>query len=323
MKTPKQFTTALFTLLTLVLILGLVGSARSVDPAPAQTWLLLHGIWPGSGWNWQKTAYWLKQSEQTGKVFIPTLNGRAGLYKWADNITIYAESQKLLTQETQIHLVSHSFGAAATLFLLRTVYELTQGDLSVLIAKLDCNRYWGNALSVCKELMNGWEGLLSDEKARARWIATAQKIKTVTLYHPALQGACGACVDVLGVAGRTSGALCLLEKIAAWLWYPIEHLTWDGEKRILNLYGAMTWSVSLCGFTSNDIALNLQQQKLYGERLKNLSSECLNSSYTEIDAGAYSHISFIHRWNVAKELVERILQWQRTPIGANCPKEPK
>ncbi len=301
--------------LVFVLLIVIVSSPSFVQAAP--TWILLHGIWPGSGWDWQKTAYWLKQSESTAHVLIPTLNGRAGLYRWADNLTRYIESQKLLEQETQINIVAHSFGGTATLFLLRTAYELARGDLPLLIEKLDCTSYWGNTLAVCKEMLNGWKLLLANGKERMRWMAAAQKIETVTLYHPALQGACGACVDVMGFAGRTSGALCLLEKISTWLWSPIERLTWKGEKRILNLYGAMSWSISLCGFTSNDIALSINQQKIQNENLKNCSP-----NYLEIDAGSNSHVGFIHRWNIAKDLVERIRQWQVTPTEFNsCSKE--
>ncbi|MBI1744260.1 hypothetical protein HYR54_14500 [Candidatus Acetothermia bacterium] len=291
-------------LATVFVSLGVVSVAA--QSAPSQTWLLLvHGIWPGSGWDWQKTAYWLKQAEPNSKILVPTLDGRAGLYKWADNLTHYVQSQSLLDPPSQINILAHSFGASATLFLLRTAYELERGDLPALLEKLDCSGYWGNALFACKEMRDGWKRLLTSETERARWIAMAQKIQSVTLYHPALQGACGACADVLGLAGHTSGGLCLLERIASWLWAPLDRITWNGEKRILNLYGGMAWSFSLCGITANDVALSIQQQKMQSPEVH----DSCGKGYQELDAGSYSHVSFIYRWNVARDLVERVRNW--------------
>jgi pimeloyl-ACP methyl ester carboxylesterase len=276
-----------------------------VRATPNESWLLLHGIWPGSGWDWQKTLYWLKQREPNASIFLPTLNGRAGLFQWAENIVQFVESQGLLEQETRLHIIAHSFGGTATLFLLRTAYELGNGDLSRLIEKLDCSKYWGNALKVCQELLEGWRRLLFNEGESDRWRRTAHRIESVALYHPALRGACGACMDIWGFGGRTTGAMCLLEEIASWLWEPIDKLTWAGQKRILNLYGALNWGLSLCGLTQHDIALSLDQQQL---RSKDQKPACAEN-YREIHAGAHSHMSFIYRWNVAKDLVERVRVW--------------
>ncbi len=275
-----------------LLLLTLWGSlAVAAKPALSESkavWLLLHGIWPGSGRDWRYVAPMLE--EKGAAVLRPTLPSRAGLFAWAENIVGYLEAAP-----TKLYIVAHSFSGAATLFLLRTAYELQHGRLETLSERLACESFTGRAARACQQLQAGWQQLLIDTERAARWVRAVQKIERLFLYHPALRGACGACWDIWGIGGGdTTASLCLLAEIADALFSPLERVTWDGAIAVINLYGGSAWMLSLCGVQSNDFALRLAQQRLGAE----------HSNYREVFVGTHTHFAFTLRRSVAQKLVE-------------------
>lgn len=258
-------------------------------------WVLLHGIWPGSGRDWRYVASVLSKQGQT--VLRPTLPGRAGLFPWANNIVQFFEEQGLLDRaDKSVRVVAHSFAGAAVLFLLRTAYELNSNTLADLQTRLDCAQFLGRAAQACREIEDGWSALLADSSEAQRWMTTAQKIERVFLYHPALQGACGTCLDFLGFGGGTTASLCLLSELGSFFFSPIAQVTWAGTIPIVNLYGGMDWMLSLCGLRENDFALSRSQQLL---RLPD-ESGC----YREIFSGSHMHFAFAVRRSVGRELAQ-------------------
>ncbi|MCS6936917.1 MAG: hypothetical protein NZ610_05800 [Candidatus Bipolaricaulota bacterium] len=280
------------------LSLALLGGLTVPKPALAEPaalalskthWVLLHGVWPGSSRDWRLVAPLLQ--EQGATVWRPTLPGRVGLFPWADNIAHYVVENA----PSNLYVIAHSFSGAATLLLLRTAYELQHGDLEALIAHLDCDAFTGRAAYACRQLREGWQQLVADRARAARWIQAAQKIKHLFLYHPALRGACGACWDRWGLwGGDATASLCLLAKIADWLFTPLERVTWRGAIAITNLYGGSEWMLSLCGLHQNDLVLGLEQQRLFVE----------GHGYREVLVGNQLHFSFAMRRSAAQRLIE-------------------
>lgn len=279
-----------------LLSLALLGGLAITKPALADSvssslpnthWLLLHGIWPGSGRDWRFVAPLLQ--EQGALVLRPSLPARAGLFQWAENIADYLESAP-----SGLYVIAHSFSGAAMLTLLRTAYELQHGDLKELIFKLDCGSFTGRAAYACRQLREGWQQLVSNRDRAAAWVKAAQKIEHLVLYHPALRGACGVCWDRWGLGGDTTASLCLLAEIADWLFTPIERVTWNGAIAVTNLYGGSEWMLSLCGLQHNDFALRLEQQRL--------SLEGYN--YREIFMEGQLHFAFALRRSAARRLIE-------------------
>lgn len=261
-------------------------------PSPKALWLLLHGIWPGAGRDWRLVAPLLQERGAT--VWQPNLPARAGLFAWAENIVGHLEAAP-----TKLYVVAHSFSGAATLFLLRTAYELQHGRLETLIERLACESFTGRAAYACRQIQEGWQQLLADSERAAHWIGAAKKIGRVFLYHPALRGACGACWDIWGIGGGdTTASLCLLEIVADRLFSPIERVTWDGAIAVINLYGGSAWMISLCGVQSNDFALQLAQQRL--------GAAYQHSNYREVFVGTHMHFAFALRRSVAQRLVEQL-----------------
>ncbi|MCI2430460.1 hypothetical protein LM602_08045 [Candidatus Acetothermia bacterium] len=275
-------------------LLGSLAVAKPVlaeSTSPSRThWLLLHGIWPGSGRDWRFVAPLLR--EQGAMVLRPSLPARAGLFAWAEAIVGYLERVP-----SELYVVAHSFSGAATLFMLRTAYELQHGNLKTLIARLDCASFTGRAAYACRQLSEGWQQLLSETERATRWIGAAKKIERVFLYHPALRGACGACWDLWGFGGGdTTASLCLLAEIAGWLFTPIERVTWESAIAVTNLYGGSEWMLSLCGLQDNDFALRLEQQRLSLE----------GHNYREVFVGRQLHFAFALRRSAAEKLVTQL-----------------
>ncbi len=223
-------------------------------------WVLLHGV-GGSGRDWRYVAPALAQEGQP--VLRPSLPNRAGLFAWAENIVGFFEKSGLWERpDRSVLVVAHSFGGAVVLFLLKTAYELEHHNLARLEAQLDCGRLQGRAVGACQKIKSGWQALLSDPAQAQKWVRVVQKIRQVFLYHAALRGACGADLDLWGLGGDATASLQLLAQLSDFFYHPLEHLSWEGQISIVNLYGGRKYMLSLCGLCGNDSMLSYSQQRL-------------------------------------------------------------
>lgn len=259
-----------------------------------KVWLLLHGV-GGSGRDWRYVAPELSYSGQT--VLRPSLPNRAGLFAWAENIVkFFAQSGLLEREDRSVYVVAHSFSGAVILFLLRTAYELDHQNLSSLETQLVCAQLRGRAARACQQIKSGWQALLADPQRAQRWVRVAYKIEHVFLYHPALRGACGADLDFLGLGGGATASLQLLEQLGDVFYLPLEHLSWDGQITITNLYGGKTWMVSLCGLYGNDSMLSYDQQRLSLEA----------PGYRELFFDRRSHFDFALSRTAGRQLAQSL-----------------
>lgn len=259
-----------------------------------KVWLLLHGV-GGSGHDWRYVAPELGSPGQT--VLRPSLPNRAGLFAWAENIVTFFAQSGLLERENQsVRIVAHSFSGAVVLFLLRTAYELDHQHLASLEAQLVCAKLRGRAARACQQMKTSWQALLADAQQAQRWVRVAFKIEQVFLYHPALRGACGANLDLLGLGGDATASLQLLEQLSDFFYLPVEHLSWDGRIAITNLYGGRAWMVSLCGFCKNDSMLSYDQQRLSLEA----------PGYRELFVDHRSHFAFALSRAAGRQLAQSL-----------------
>jgi pimeloyl-ACP methyl ester carboxylesterase len=225
-----------------------------------RVWVLLHGV-GGSGRDWRYVAPALAGQGQT--VLRPSLPNRAGLFDWAENVVEFFERSSLLEREDRsVLLVAHSFGGAVVLFLLRTAYELNHNNLVSMETQLGCAHLRGRAVGACQKIKAGWQALMRDPARAQRWVRAAQKISHVFLYHAALRGACGADVDLVGLGGEATASLQLLAQQGDFFYHPVEHISWEGQITITNLYGGRKYMLSLCGLCGNDSMLSYEQQRL-------------------------------------------------------------
>jgi len=230
-----------------------------------EIWVLLHGV-GGSGRDWRYIAPELARSGQT--ILRPSLPNRVGLFAWAENIVEFFGKGRLLERaDRSVLVVAHSFGGAVVLFFLKTAYELEHQNLARLEAQLDCGRLQGRAVGACQKIKAGWQALLSDPQRAQKWVRAAQKIKHVFLYHAALRGACGAELDLWGLGGDATASLQLLAQLSDFFYHPLEHISWEGQISIVNLYGGRKYMLSLCGLSGNDSMLSYEQQRLSAEAL--------------------------------------------------------
>jgi pimeloyl-ACP methyl ester carboxylesterase len=228
-----------------------------------EIWVLLHGV-GGSGRDWRYVAPALAQQGQA--VLRPSLPHRAGLFAWAENIVGFFEESGLLERaDRSVLIVAHSFGGAVVLFFLKTAYELEHQNLARLEAQLDCGRLQGRAVGACQKIKAGWQALLSDPARAYKWVRAARKIKHVFLYHAALRGACGADLDLWGLGGDATASLQLLAQLSDFFYHPLEHISWEGQITVVNLYGGRKYMLSLCGLSGNDSMLSYEQQRLSAE----------------------------------------------------------
>ncbi len=279
---------AISTLLALLLSVNTEGF-------PERVWVLLHGV-GGSGRDWRYVAAELSRSGQM--VLRPSLPNRAGLFAWAENVVeFFAQSGLLEYKDRSVYVVAHSFSGAVVLFLLRTAYELNSQNLTSMGAQLVCAQLHGRAARACQQIKLGWQALLEDPQRAQRWIRVALKIEHVFLYHPALRGACGADLDFLGLGGDATASLQLLEQLSDFFYLPIEHLSWDGQVTIMNLYGGREWMISLCGFSENDSMLSYEQQRLSREA----------PGYQELFFDHRSHFDFALSPTAGRQLARALL----------------
>lgn len=279
-------------------LLALFLSVNTGD-STEKVWLLLHGV-GGSGRDWRYVASELSHSGQT--VLRPSLPNRAGLFAWAENIVEFFAQSGLVEREHQsVRIVAHSFSGAVVLFLLGTAYAVNRQNLVYREAQLSCTDLRGRAARACQHIKTGWQALLADPQRAQHWVRVAYKIEQVFLYHPALRGACGADLDLLGLGGDATAALQLLEQLGDFFYLPIEHLSWDGQITITNLYGGKAFMISLCGLYGNDSMLSYKQQRLSLEA----------PGYRELFFDHRSHFDFALSRVAARQLAQSLLTLAR------------
>lgn len=275
----------------------------NTEYSPERVWVLLHGV-GGSGRDWRYVAHELSHSGHT--VLRPSLPNHAGLFAWAENVVeFFAQSGLLEREDRSVYVVAHSFSGAVVLFLLRTAYELNSQNLTSMGAQLVCAQLHGRAARACQQIKLGWRALLEDPQRAQRWVRVASKIEQVFLYHPALRGACGADLDFLGLGGDATASLQLLEQLSDFFYLPIEHITWDSQIAITNLYGGRAFMISLCGFYGNDSMLTYGQQRLSREAL----------GYRELFFDRRSHFDFALRYTAGRELAQALCAFAQTLPG--------
>ncbi len=275
----------------------------SVNPEDLteRVWLLLHGV-GGSGRDWRYVAPELSHLGQK-IVLRPSLPNRAGLFTWAENIVdFFAQSGLLKREDRSVRIVAHSFGGAVVLFLLRTAYDVHHRNLAYREAQLTCSKLRGRAARACQQIKAGWQALLADPHQAQRWVRVAAKIEHVFLYHPALRGACGADLDLLGLGGDATASLQLLEQLSDFFYLPLEHLSWEGQITITNLYGGRRCMISLCGLLDNDSMLSYEQQRLSREA----------PGYRELFFDRRSHFDFALSRAAGRQLARALLTLART-----------
>ncbi len=269
-----------------------------------EIWVLLHGI-GGSGRDWRYVAPELARSGQT--VLRPSLSRYTGLFAWAENVVEFFEKSRLLERaDRSVLVVAHSFGGAVVLFLLKTAYELEHHRLAQ--AQLDCARLRGRAVGACHKIKAGWQALLSDPARAHKWVRVAQKIKHVFLYHAALRGACGADLDLWGLGGDATASLQLLAQRGDFFYHPVEHVSWEGQITIVNLYGGRRYMLSLCGLSGNDSMLSYDQQRLSRE----------GPGYREILFDHRSHFDFALSSAAGQQLAKALDELAR-PLSGGVP----
>lgn len=274
-------------------VLALVLRVHTVLEAQ-EIWVLLHGI-GGSGRDWRYVAPELARSGQT--VLRPSLSSYTGLFAWAENVVEFFEKSRLLERaDRSVLVVAHSFGGAVVLFLLKTAYALEHRRLAHLEAQLDCARLRGRAVGACHKIKAGWQALLSDPQRAQKWVRAAQKIKHVFLYHAALRGACGAELDLWGLGGDATASLQLLAQRGDFFYHPVEHVSWEGQITIVNLYGGRKYMLSLCGLSGNDSMLSYDQQRLSAEAL----------GYRELFFDHRSHFDFALSPTAGRQLAQAL-----------------
>ncbi len=268
-----------------------------------RVWVLFHGV-GGSGRDWRYVAPELSHSGQM--VLRPSLPNRAGLFAWAENVVeFFAQNSLLEREDRSVYVVAHSFSGAVVLFLLRTAYDLYHQHLASREAQLVCAQVRERAARACQQIKSGWQALLAEPQRAQRWVRVALKIEQVFLYHPALRGACGADLDLLGLGGDATASLQLLEQLGDFFYVPLEHITWDGQIGITNLYGGKAFMISLCGFYTNDSMLSYEQQRLLQKA----------PGYRELFFDRRSHFDFALSRAAGRQLARALCRFAQTSYG--------
>jgi hypothetical protein len=219
-----------------------------------------------------------------------------------------------------VKVVAHSFGAAVTLFLLRTAYALQQGNATELASTISsqCTTFpevQGNtsARAACYEIVTE---IQTQAQHPRMWIEAANKIGTVYLYHGAIMGGCCACTGVFATP-QTAASVCVLGQVNSLLWYPISDLTWDGTKTIVNIYGFASGNHQCTGLCSGNVT---QDKEVTEEDERLLSANdgdtgtAVSGSYTEVFGGYYCHSDFSSNIDGAAEAMVHTIAAYPPPI---------
>jgi hypothetical protein len=295
------------------------------------TWLFLHGMGSHpSVWHWVESFMQSDEGVPKSNMMAPQLPNYEPLGEWANNlVTWMSQSGMMSLPDGSVKVVAHSFGAAVTLFPLRTAYALRHGNAAELASSIgskctDFPAVQGNASArvACY-------GIVAEIQAQAQnsslWVEAANKIGAVYLYHGAIRGGCCACTGVFPTTPQTAASACVLGDVNPLLWYPISDLTWDGAKTIVNIYGFAGDNhqcSGLCSSTGNvaqDKEVTEEDQRLLSAKNGDTST-VVSGSYTEVFGGYYCHSDFSNDINGAAEaMVHTIAAYPPPILSATLP----
>ena len=266
------------------------------------SWLLLHGMGSHpSVWGWVESFMQLDESVPRNDMLAPQLPNYEPLGNWTNNLVMWMNQSGIMSvPDGSVKVVAHSFGAAVTLFLLRTAYALRHGNAAELASAIsskctDFPAVQGNASArvACYEIV---AEIQTQAKNPSLWVEAASKIGAVYLYHGAIRGGCCACTGVFATP-QTAASVCVLGQVNSLLWYPISDLTWDGTKTIVNIYGFAGNNhqcPGLCSSTGNvaqDKEVTEEDQRLLSAKDGDTGT-AVSGSYTEVFGGYYCHSDF-------------------------------
>jgi len=293
------------------------------------TWLLLHGMGSHpSVWGWVESFMQLDESVPRNNMLAPQLPNYEPLGNWTNNLVMWMDQSGMMSLPNgSVRVVAHSFGAAVTLFLLRTAYALQHGNAAELASAISskCTDFpaaQGNASAqvACYEIV---AEIQTQAKNPGLWIKAANKIGAVYLYHGAIRGGCCACTNIFPTTPQTAASVCVLGQVNSLLWYPISDLTWDGTKTIVNIYGFAGGNHQCPGLCSG----NVTQDKEVTEEDQRLlpaadgdTGTAVSGSYTEVFGGYYCHSDFSSNINgAAEDMVHTIAAYPPSTVTTTQP----
>jgi len=263
------------------------------------TWLFIHGM-DSHPSIFQKVESIMKaDGVSESAMFAPQLPNYVPLGNWTNNLVMWMnESGMMSLPDGSVHVVAHSFGTAAILFLLRTAYALQQGNATELASTISSQcipfpEVQGNtsARAACYEIVTE---IQTQAQHPSMWIEAANKINAVYLYHGAIMGGCCACTGNFPTP-LTAASVCVLGKINTLLWYPLSDLTWGGTKTIVDIYGFESNIHQCSGLCSGTVAQDSKvteaDQILIPEK-DGYNGTAVSGSFTEVFGGYYCHSDF-------------------------------
>jgi len=297
------------------------------------TWVFLHGMNSHpSVWDWVESFMRSDEGVPLDNMLAPQLPNYEPLGDWTNNLVTWMnQSGMMFLPDGSVRVVAHSFGAAVTLFLLRTAYALQHGNAAELASAISSKctdlaslRGRSPAEVACYEIV---AEIQKQAQNPSLWIEAANKIGAVYLYHGAIRGGCCACTDAWGLirTPQTAASVCVLGQVNSLLWYPISDLTWDGSKTIVNIYGFAGDNHHCSGLCSS--TGNIAQDKEVTEEDQRLlftkdgdTGTAVSGSYIEVFGGYYCHSDFSNNTNGSAEaMVHTIAVYPSSTISATQP----
>jgi len=287
------------------------------------TWLFLHGMGSHpSVWDWVESFMQSDEGVPKSNMMAPQLPNYEPLGNWTNNLVMWMNQSGIMSLPNgSVKVVAHSFGAAVTLFLLRTAYALQHGNAVELASAIsskctDFPAVQGNASArvACYEIV---AEIRTQAQNPSLWIEAANKIGSVYLYHGAIRGGCCACTGNF-TTPQTAASVCVIGQVNSLLWYPISDLTWDGTKTIVDIYGFAGGNHQCTGLCSGNVT---QDKEVTEEDQRLLSANdgdigtAVSGSYTEVFGGYYCHSDFSSNINGAAEAMVHTIAAYPSPTS--------
>jgi len=302
------------------------------------TWLFVHGK-AGDASDWNHVTDLIKNppySVPAENIYMPSLPNDVMLYQWTTNLVNWMNGAGMLSlSDGSIRVLTHSVGSAVVLYLLRATYELQFGNINALASDIwdpdsstsACTAFvsWSPNRTACEEIADGLRALDADPINALKWKEAAKKIGGVYVYHPAIRG--GVCACPGGWSETWAAALiCALGTVDDYLWFPISTLTWNGGKKVVNIYGfggnGVGCTNSICTLPlcwnectgAHDKWVRDEHQRLLPGDDGDTGTRVLGT-YTELFGGYCCHSDFINNeHNAAQDLLIKIAE-NPTPIN--------